>query len=74
MALDLIEITKGNLHTAVNENFRRIYEELSHKVPLNGDVTLEGDWLFQGLFTVLSVTPDGDTSAYSGAALQELIE
>lgn len=64
MALELIELTPDNLHTALNENFRRIYAEIARKVPLNGNITLEGDWDFQGLYTVLGPTPDGEHSAY----------
>ena len=64
MALELIEVTPENLHTAVNENFRRIYAEIERKVPLNGRIQLQGDWDFQGIYTVLGPTPAGPNTAF----------
>lgn len=63
MALDLITITQENIGWAFNENFRRIFEELQYKVPVNGTVVLQGDWDFQNLYTILGIVEDGANSA-----------
>jgi hypothetical protein len=63
MALELITITQSNAHWAVDENFRRIREELKHKVPVDGTAVLEGNWNFGGVFTVRGITSDGPETA-----------
>lgn len=67
MALELITVTADNKYFAITENFRRIYEELRFKVPLNGTVVLQGDWDFADTYTFLGVEPAGPNSATNNA-------
>lgn len=65
MALELITVTADNASFSVRENFRRIYRELSFKMPISGTARLQGNLDFDNTYTVFNVTPNGDTSAYS---------
>lgn len=63
MNVELITITQGNLTWAVNENWRRIFEAIKYKVPMNGKVRLQGDWDFQTLYSIRGIVSDGPKSA-----------
>lgn len=63
MALELITVTAENVEQAVNENFRRVYQELSYKIPRSGKVVLKGPLDFGGLYTI---TGPGPVDAHSG--------
>lgn len=72
MALELVTVTQDNVHWAVNENFRRIYEEMRYKVPMQGRVVLEGDWDFQSLYNIVGANDKGPQSAAnSGVEAQQ---
>jgi len=59
MAINLITITPYNVPWAINENWRRIYQEATFKLPIKGFSQLLGDLDFQGVFTIRGVTPVG---------------
>ncbi len=61
--LDLITITQANVTWAVSENYRRIYEAIRYKVPMNGRISLQGDWDFQSLYTIRGIVSAGPGSA-----------
>ena len=64
--IDLITITQGNAAWAVSENFRRIYEELQYKIPINNSrVTLKSDVDGQGLYTIRGISAAGPGSGVS---------
>lgn len=63
MAISLHTITANNIQWAINENFTRIFEELRYKVPMNGRVSLQGDWDFQNLYTIRGIVSNGPGSA-----------
>lgn len=63
--LDLIVMTRENIHWALNENLRRVLEEIKHKVPVHGKAILYGDLDFDSQFTVRGVSPNGPRSALS---------
>lgn len=65
MNVELLTITQANLSWAVNENWRRIFEAIRYKVPMNGVCRLEGDWDFQGLYSIRGIVNLDDTSAQS---------
>lgn len=67
MALTLITVTADNLHEACTENWRRIYAELEHKLPLTGTVVLQGNIDFSNLYTIKGIVPAGPNTAYSNA-------
>jgi hypothetical protein len=59
-----VVITADNITEALNENFKRILEELRYKVPTHGTIRLLADWNMGGN-TVLGVLPAGVRTAYS---------
>jgi len=63
MSVEFLTINTQNFHWAVNENFRRAFAELNHKIPVDGTATLMGDLDFGGTGTVLNVEPSGPQSA-----------
>jgi len=63
MAYTPIIVDATNYHWAVAENFRLIFEELKHKVPVNGRIQLLGDLDFQNLYTVRGVNVLGHRTA-----------
>lgn len=63
MDLELITVTHDNISWAINENFKRIYDAVRYKVPMNGQVSLLGDWDFQNLYTIRGIVSAGPGSA-----------
>lgn len=61
--VEFIRLTSHNIHWALNENFRRAYEELSFKVPVNGTAVLQGNADFGNTGTIINVVPAGPQSA-----------
>ncbi len=63
MALELVTVTTDNITWAVNENIRRIGVEIAYKVPINGEVVLQGNWDFQNLYTIRGIVSAGPCTA-----------
>ncbi len=63
MDVELITITQSNIDWAVNENWARIFEAITFKVAMNSSVKLQGDWDFQGLYTIRGIVSNGPCSA-----------
>lgn len=63
MTVEFIEITRTNFHWAINENFRRAYGEVNHKIPVDGTAILKADIDFGGTGEILNVEEAGPNSA-----------
>lgn len=72
--VEFITLTQDNIHWALSENFRRAYEELKYKVPVNGTAVLQGDADFKGTGTILNVVPLGPNSAVPNSYNGEINE
>ena len=66
MALTLITITQDNLSWAVNENFKRIFAEMKHKVNQNKRKTLSKTMpLMMRKFVISPVSTDTELASKS---------